>query len=803
MRVHSVTIAIVFLVMFANGAAILAPATGTHTSAIPLTRSVAVMAATRTGARRPDLVPVAIISTLPVPTVALPTLLVPTVPLRSLASTSVGASRTGRLPVESRSKCPKELHGAKPCPSPTVALPTAALPTLSVPTAALPTAALPTLPVPTAALPTAALPTLPVPTVALPTAQPTATTGPRPQPTATTGPRPQPTATTGPRPQPTATTGPRPQPTATPTVVPLSATPTTTPMNPSAFATRTPPGQGAVAAPTRTPTSQGVVAAPRPTPVPPGGGGPAPRPTTTAPPDAGAASLVRTPPSLALDLRAAHPGVPVAVTGQDFGPAELITLALDGAALTTRPAIIVSDARGRFAASFIAPRSLFQGGNTVAASGAMTGRSAIATLTGIPGVASYFYFAGGENTATVRASLALLNSDERPARVQLTFYGQGGITITRAVTIAATRERTLSVSDLAVFPGLFGLAVRADHAIAATLTLARAGRDGDILLGSPDLAMRWYLAEGYTSLTFQETVAILNPARTAARVTVRLLPTNGRPARAVTLRVAAHSEAIAHVNRLLPHQALSMIVDSDQPVVVARALTFSSDRSGQGFGLTLRTGSTTPATTWFFAEGSTRDRFQTFLTVLNPNRTRVRVTARFYGAAGQTLGARTLLVGAGRRGTLTLNTFLTASGIASVVNSDRPVVVERAEYFGSPNSPHIAGSAVFGRNGPATRWSFPGGAGLGMDEFLQLYNPSARTVAIAGTFYRANGKTQRFLITVRPHVHYTIIVRRVARDYAPEHGVTLQATNGQGFVAEQTLFTPDHRTLLSTQGFAQ
>ena len=758
MRVHSVTIAIVFLVMFANGAAILAPATGTHTSAIPLTRSVAVMAATRTGARRPDLVPVAIISTLPVPTVALPTLLVPTVPLRSLASTSVGASRTGRLPVESRSKCPKELHGAKPCPSPTVALPTAALPTLSVPTAALPTAALPTLPVPTVALPTA---------------------------------------------QPTATTGPRPQPTATPTVVPLSATPTTTPMNPSAFATRTPPGQGAVAAPTRTPTSQGVVAAPRPTPVPPGGGGPAPRPTTTAPPDAGAASLVRTPPSLALDLRAAHPGVPVAVTGQDFGPAELITLALDGAALTTRPAIIVSDARGRFAASFIAPRSLFQGGNTVAASGAMTGRSAIATLTGIPGVASYFYFAGGENTATVRASLALLNSDERPARVQLTFYGQGGITITRAVTIAATRERTLSVSDLAVFPGLFGLAVRADHAIAATLTLARAGRDGDILLGSPDLAMRWYLAEGYTSLTFQETVAILNPARTAARVTVRLLPTNGRPARAVTLRVAAHSEAIAHVNRLLPHQALSMIVDSDQPVVVARALTFSSDRSGQGFGLTLRTGSTTPATTWFFAEGSTRDRFQTFLTVLNPNRTRVRVTARFYGAAGQTLGARTLLVGAGRRGTLTLNTFLTASGIASVVNSDRPVVVERAEYFGSPNSPHIAGSAVFGRNGPATRWSFPGGAGLGMDEFLQLYNPSARTVAIAGTFYRANGKTQRFLITVRPHVHYTIIVRRVARDYAPEHGVTLQATNGQGFVAEQTLFTPDHRTLLSTQGFAQ
>jgi len=759
MRSHSVTTSIVFLAMFASAVGIRTPATDAHTSALPLTRSVASATVTRTVARRSDLVPVAMVPALSVPTVARPTAPVPTVPPGSLLSTSIGTFRPGRFPVASRSKCPKESHSAKPCPSPTAPLPTAPLPTAPLPTAPLPTAPLPTAPLPTAPLPTAPLPT--------------------------------------------ATTNSRPLPTAPPTVVPLS----TAPLKPSASATRTPPNQGAVA---RTPTSEGGAtptseggATPYATSVPQGAGGPPPRSTNTVPPSAGAASLAHTLPSLTLTLHAARPGVPVAVTGQDFGPDEIITLALDGEALMTRPATIVSDTRGRFAASFIAPRSLFQGGNTVAASGATTGRSAVAALQGISGVASHFYFAGGENTAAVHASLALLNSDERPAQVQLTFYGSGGRTITRAVTIGATRERTLSVSDLVVFPGLFGLAVRADHAIAATLTLARGGRDGDILLGSPDLATRWYLAEGYTSLTFQETVAILNPARTTAHVTLRLLPTNGRPARAVTLRVAPHSEAIANVNRLLPHQALSIIADSDQPVVVARALTFSSDQSGAGFGLTLRTGSTTPATSWFFAEGSTLDRFQTFLTVLNPNRTRTRVTARFYGGTGQALGARTFLVGAGSRGTLKLNTFLTASGIASVVTSDRPVVVERAEYFGSPNSPHIAGSAVYGRNGPATRWSFPGGAGLGIDEFLQLYNPSARTVTIEGTFYRANGKTQRFLITVRPHVHYTITVRRLARDYAPEHGVTVRSTTGLGFVAEQTLYAPDHHTLLSTQGFAQ
>jgi len=499
----------------------------------------------------------------------------------------------------------------------------------------------------------------------------------------------------------------------------------------------------------------------------------------------------------------ARPGVSVTVNGRDFGPDQIITLALDGEALTTRPAVIVSDRQGRFTATFVAPRSLLSGQNTVAASGAPGGRTTVAPLSSAPGVASQFYFAAGEDSAAVHASLTLLNSDRRPVRVRLTFYGRTGGTAVRQVTVGATRERTLSVASLHVGAGPFGLAVRADRAIAATLTLSRVGRDGDVLLGSPDLATQWYLAEGYTNLTFHESVAILNPADAAARVTLRLLPVGGRRARSVVLRVAAHSEAVADVNRLLPRQALSISTDSDRPVVVARTLTFSSDRAGTGFGLTLRTGSTTPATTWLFAEGNTLDRFQTFLTVLNPNRAPARVTAQFYGASGRALGRRALTVAAQSRATLKLNAFLKDRGIASLVTSDQPVLVERAEYVGSPNSPYVAGSDVFGRNGPAARWSFPGGPGMGLSESLPLYNPSAVTIPIDATFYGRNGETRLFHFTLAPHAHDTVAVHRVSADFAPERGITLRATNGRGFVAEQTLFSPDHRTLLSTQGFAQ
>ena len=685
-----------------------------------------------------------------------------------------------------------------------LAVPSATLPPLAVPSATLPPVAVPSATLPPVAVPSATLPPLAVPSATLP-----------------------PVAV------PSATGGAMTRPAATSTATLLAATSTSTstalPTTSRSTATAT---LLALPRPTSTLSSRGATT-PTPTSMPRSGGGPSPGPATTPPPSSSTASAASratpTPavgaypppgtmsagssglpaanvgrsPSLVLNPSTARLGVSVAVQGRDFGAGQLITLALDGEALTTRPAVIVSDRQGSFAATFVAPRNLLAGQNTVAASAAPGGRNTVAPLMGVRGVASQFYFAAGEDSATVHAFLTLLNSDSRPAQVRLTFYGRTGVATTRRVTVGATRERTLSVADVHVGSGPFGLAVRADRAIAATLTLSRVGRDGDILLGSPDLATHWYLAEGYTSLTFHESVAILNPGAVPAHVTLHLLPVDGRRAHSVSLRVAAHSEAIADVNRLLPHRSLSVSTDSDQPVVVARAVTFSSDRAGPGFGLTLRTGSTTPATSWFFAEGSTLDRFQTFLTVLNPGRVRARVTAQFYGSSGRALGRRTLIVAAQSRGTLKLNTFLKASGIASVVTSDRPVLIERAEYFGAPNSPYIAGSDVFGRNGPAARWSFPGGPGTGMNEFLLLYNPSTAPVPIEATFYARNGETRQFRFTMPPHVRDTIVVRRVLANFAPERGVTLRATNGHGFVAEQTLFTPDHRTLLSTQGFAQ
>ncbi len=509
-------------------------------------------------------------------------------------------------------------------------------------------------------------------------------------------------------------------------------------------------------------------------------------------------------PAIALTPGTTVPGATVTVLGGGFVPGETVTLALNGAALDTRPGIVVADRTGHFTATFVAPNGLLSGANTVSAIGTRGGISTAATLIGRLAVASRFFLAGGQDGAGTTAQLQLLNPTGGSATAHLTVYYTDGTVRRATLTLPARMQRTVSVAQLTGRTGQFGLALTATRQIAAQLKLTRPGRDGDAILANTGLGTRWYLAEGYTGLTFHETVAILNPNPSQpAYVAVRLLALGGRGSRTVSLAVAAHSESVVDVSRLLRGRSLSVVATSDRGVVVERTLTFSRDGRGAGYGLTTRAGTNVAATSWLFAEGTTVNHFETYLTILNPGATAARVTARFYGRAGKLLGSRTLTVAGLSRGNIRLNGLVHASGIASVVMAERPVIVERPEYFGSPNGTRVAGSDVFGLNGGAPRWSFAGGVASGTSEFLLLYNPSPRAVGVTATFYGADGRLATARVTIAAHGRATLDVRRAAPGLAGLHGVTLAADGGQGFVAEQTVFAPNLSTLDSTQGFAQ
>ncbi len=511
-------------------------------------------------------------------------------------------------------------------------------------------------------------------------------------------------------------------------------------------------------------------------------------------------------PSISLNPATAAPGATVTVTGRGFGRQERVTLALNGEAVAATVPITTAD--GAFSAAFVVPNTAINGSNTVSAVGNESRVTAVTALTGVLPRSPRFYFAGGLNTATAHSVVQVLNTNGQPASLRLTFYFENGASYTELATVAAHAQAVIPVAQYKLQAGTFGLQLNADRQVSAQMTIARDGRDGDTLLGNTAPGTTWYLAEGYTGLTFHETVSILNPdPAVAARVQLQLLPFGGRAGRTVSVTVAPHSNLVTDINALLPGQSVAVIATSDRPVVVERTLTFSTPGpTGNGvtcYGMTTRAGSNTPATSWLLAEGTTVTRFQTFLTILNPNVTPALVTASFFSRGGASLGSKTIVVDGRSRANIKLNDLFYASGVASVVTSNQPIVVERPEYFGSPNGYRVAGSDVFGRNGAGVRWSFPAGNTQGRSEFLLVFNPSATTVPIDVVAYGGNGQTLTKRVLVPPTVRYNIDVGQLFAGFDPQHGIVLQSASGVGFVAEQTVFTPDYSALRSTQGLAQ
>jgi hypothetical protein len=251
-------------------------------------------------------------------------------------------------------------------------------------------------------------------------------------------------------------------------------------------------------------------------------------------------------------------------------------------------------------------------------------------------------------------------------------------------------------------------------------------------------------------------------------------------------------------------QNQNIIAEASRPVVVERRLTFSRDAHGHDYGLMTRLGTTAPAHVWLLAQGTPLPHGETYLTLLNPFRPTAHVTVHFYGSSGRLVGSRTIRLNGQQRVQITLPSAGPARGAAGVVTNDQPLVVERPEYGGSPNGLRTAGSAVFGRNGVAPRWSFPGGeTRRGQREVLLLANPLAAPVRVVVTLYGSDGRTRQQHVTLPPNEQYILDVGRSFPGATGVHGVSVTSMNGGGFLAEQTVFASNGSTVQHTEGLAQ
>jgi hypothetical protein len=260
----------------------------------------------------------------------------------------------------------------------------------------------------------------------------------------------------------------------------------------------------------------------------------------------------------------------------------------------------------------------------------------------------------------------------------------------------------------------------------------------------PRGTMTRYLAEGSSTSFFDTSIEILNlDATSPARVLLRSLASDGRPASTRVVRVPASGRATVQAADLVGRDApaFATVVESDMPIVVDRTMRWG----GAAGGAHAETALASPATEWFLAEGATHSGFSLFYLLQNPADEPTQVQVMYLRPAPAAPLVRTYVLDAHSRLNIWVNhedPALAATDLSASIRADRPIIVERAMYLGSAAFPLGAGHASAGVTSARTQWFLAEGAtGTFFDLFLLIANPSELAADVRTTYLLPDGRT--------------------------------------------------------------
>jgi|GEM_PF-1279732 len=510
-------------------------------------------------------------------------------------------------------------------------------------------------------------------------------------------------------------------------------------------------------------------------------------------------------PAIALSASQVLAGGTVTITGSGFGPRRPISLSANGSALLTGTPVL-SDGFGSFTAAVTIPPTgvlgavaILVGDGTAVAPAAtlqvqapptatatpsptftatpLPTATAPSTSTSLPSSPTRAYFAEGytgqaatNGTASFTEVLDLFNPANAAAQAEITYYIHGSpqpLTLVRNVAAASVLRE--SVNGDVGENRIVAAVVTSPQRLYITRTLTRISPTGARLDGSTTQpasapATTWGFPEGYTGVTFQQYLTVLNPGNTPANVRVLLAPQAATAQHARTLRlvVPPRSRATANIRALnlgSTARSVGMLISSDLPIVPERVIYFGNGAGSGKSGSTVGGGSTTTAHLFRFGYGSSgglgfngaAQGDQQYITVLNPDLTGapVQVTARFVDSVGRSVGNPWLVtVAAGTRQTVSVNQALGSIPIGpfgAILSAAAPIEAEAAQYYGgSPNQgehpgvaflpARISGSSLF-----FSDLSTQLADGAPMQRTVYLQNPGRVALGVNAVYYGSNG----------------------------------------------------------------
>ncbi len=199
-------------------------------------------------------------------------------------------------------------------------------------------------------------------------------------------------------------------------------------------------------------------------------------------------------------------------------------------------------------------------------------------------------------------------------------------------------------------------------------------------------------------------------------------------------------------------------------------------------------GATAPQAEWYFAEGTTRDGFDEYLCLQNPNATAATVNVSYMlpGGIGNKTVAYTLSPLS--RSTISVNGVVGAGKDVAmqVICTDpaKPVIAERPMYFDYLGL--TGGHDVLGAAAPAADWYFAEGTTRGgFDEYLCLQNPQATATNAVVTYMSGTGETQNLTVPLPAQSRYTLWLNPWV---GPDKDISLKVHANANIIAERPMY---------------
>lgn len=332
------------------------------------------------------------------------------------------------------------------------------------------------------------------------------------------------------------------------------------------------------------------------------------------------------------------------------------------------------------------------------------------------------YFAEGVASSLFSTTWTLLNPTDTPAHPVLHLFGPDGPLGSSPVLPVVPAHGVVRLDAPVDLPvTAFGSTVHAEVPLVTERTVTwdttRYGAHTTSGVRAP--GETWYFAEGATHSGFQLFYLLLNPDPfREALVDVTYLRQAPAPPLVRSYRVPPAARTTVWANHdaaPLPPGDVGAIfrVTNAVPIVVERAMYRDAGQQVYAAGHAAE-GATSPALTWWFAEGAVGSFFTTYLLLVNPNDAVAEVEARYRLGTGATVRVPYAVAPLSR---LTIWVDEVAEGATTEVATrlrvlnDVPIVAERVMWWpGDSPATWTESHVSLGAPEPGTQWMLADGA---------------------------------------------------------------------------------------------